>query len=301
MIGAATVVWSDSSWYVIVACAILLAVVAALYLTIGRKQQQIELGCDWHTMLSELPVAVVGKCFRMRSRVTSREFIATLMSLQNEGVLAVRSSKAVIDAELAAGLTEPVNVEALKLFTILTDAEGVMLLSSLSDKVTDRKIKSKLDTAYPKWKDVVDRVAKDIEPVASAKCRMKLVLRYLSYALILLALVTFSTLGLVASTALLVAGLATLGTSAIIREELTQVQSAAKELYEWLTELDSDEPLPQDVASWNELLIYARAFGIEQDVFARLKAELPQIAEDPKLISLDFWKRFEANAFSAPT
>jgi uncharacterized membrane protein len=290
--------WSGATWYVIAACVILLVVVAILYLTIGRKQQQIEAGRPWREVLDGLPVAVVGKYFHMRARVTSKEFIATLMSLQNDGLLTVGSSEAIIEQEKADGLVEPVGAEALKIFEIFADADGVMLLSSVCDTVRVSKVRDRLDTAYSRWKDVVDRVAKDVEPAISDKDKMKFILKYLSYALILLALVVFSTLGLIAATALLIAGLAILGISSIIKKELSQVENAAKELYEWLTGQDSEELLPQDVGSWNQLLIYARAFGIEKEIFERLKAEAPQIVEDANLLSLNFWARFEATAFN---
>ena len=293
-------VWSDFTSYVIVLCVILLAVAAILYLTSGRKQQQIQAGRDWREVLPELPVAVAGKYFHRRYRVTSREFIATLMSLQNEGVLTVRSSKAIIDREKAAGLKEPVSSDALKLFEILANVDGVVLLPSIYEKITDRKVKDKLDTAYSKWKDVVDRVAKDIEPAVSMKGKMKQVLKYLSYALILLALVAFNSLGLIASLAFLISGLAILGISSIIKEDLSQVELATKELYEWLVEPASDESLLQDEASWNQLLIYAKAFGVENETLNRMKTEAPQLANDSQLISLGFWEKFEAIAFRSP-
>jgi hypothetical protein len=290
--------WSDSTGYVIIACVILLVAVAAFYLAVGRKQQQVDPGRPWREVLEGLPVALVGKYFHMRTRAGSREFMATLMSLENEGLLVVEGSQAIIEKEAVEGLAEPVSAEALKLFEILVDADGVMLLSSLCDKVGDRRIKGRLDAAYPRWKDVVDRVAKDSEPAVSHKGRMKLILRYLGYALILLALVTFSILGLVAATAFLITGLAVLGIGSIIREDLSPIENAAKELYEWLEDSKSGEPLPRDVDGVNRLLIYARAFGIEKETFERLKAEAPQPAGDSRLISLDFWARFEADAFN---
>jgi len=300
MLGTSVAMWNDYTWYVIAACAVVLIVVLVLYLVIGRRQQQVINDQPWQEVLNKLPVAVVGKFFRLGSRVTSREFVATLMSLQSQGFITVKNSRAFINREKSAELDEPVAQEALKLLEIMAEDTGELKLSSIYDKVAERKIKDKLETAYPKWKDVVDRSAKAIEPAASNKGRLKLVLKYLSYALVLLALISFNTLGLASATAFLVVGLSTLGISTIIRESLSPVQVAAKELYEWLTSSKSDQPLPQDVENCNQLLVYARTFDIERQVLKRMKSESPEAAADDRLISLDFWARFEANAFTAP-
>ena len=73
-------------------------------------------------------------------------------------------------------------------------------------------------------------------------------------------------------------------------DEADEIRAKALALRAWLKDFTRlDEAVPEDVALWNELLVYAVVLGVADDVIRQLKIAMPQIFDDPYFYPYYVW------------
>ncbi len=75
-----------------------------------------------------------------------------------------------------------------------------------------------------------------------------------------------------------------------LNREGIETKAKLEALRNWLKEFTKlDEAVPDDVVLWNRLLVMAVVLGVSKEVIRQLKVALPQVVEDPSLMSTYGW------------
>ncbi|MDR2196924.1 MAG: DUF2207 domain-containing protein [Coriobacteriales bacterium] len=245
--------------------------------------------------------AVLSATLLGKTLVSANEYIATLMALYAQGILApvedeegnpigLRLTDSAVRQQ-----SDPIDSAALDLlFSYFAEEDGVVYLSTA--KELGNQSKAIVDTQYPAWKELVKAETAGRVTVDQRRSLFAKVALGLGYVLITLAVLSTFILSIPASVPFAVGGIVCIGGGVLLRYNIPSEKRGIRELRTWLEQLKTHvEELPDDSRSIRQILAFACAFSLATkvaDVLDKARAEgaLPEDILNRPLAELVFWK-----------
>ncbi|MDR3282959.1 MAG: DUF2207 domain-containing protein [Candidatus Methanoplasma sp.] len=291
--------------YILIAfnVAITVAVAYATFLFF-RKGREYKPQFDqryWRDSPSEDHPAILGSLWRW-GRVGTEEFTATLMRLTNMGVISLRKNVSPggktddhylsVDRSEAAKLADPIDRKAVAiLFGKISKGADAVSVKEIA--AYGKKNGKTLNSDLNDWKDTVKKRVEGrgyIESGSTDRSKNMFVMGtfVLFIALFLLDIVNSTAPSIFGDSPFLsvipfAAGLAIMVVGVFMKRRSRagrELHARCVALRNWLKDFTRlKEAVPEDVAVWNQYLVFAMIFGVADDVVKQLKIAMPMLAE----------------------